>query len=444
VLAGELEISRNTVLHCYDQLIAEGYIQTIAAARTMVSRQLPHISPTEPDVTATLPPAAYFSQLGKKLARADLSDASTARLQIDFNPFRTAFDELPLEEWARTLWRVTRQPDERLLDYAPDRAGLMSLRQAIAEHVAPHRGIQCSAQDILIVLGFQQGLDLMARTFLNAGDFVAVEDPSFFALSPTLELNGAKVVPISVDRDGMMIEELFQRPEKFKLICVTPSHQFPTGTMMSLSRRLKLLDWAHKQGSLILEDDLDSEHCYDNRPIPALKTLDEHENVFYLETFSRILYPSLAMGFLISPPRFSRVLTEARRLVCDPVPLQLQHALSEFITYGHLGRHRKHMRTIYQARRDALLEAIGTHLKPYATTDGTQSGLNMLVKFATSFSDEELVARAAEADVAIVSAAPYYFRKPPGGEFVLGYGNLKEETIVLGIRRLAKVLASSN
>jgi GntR family transcriptional regulator/MocR family aminotransferase len=438
-MAIDLGISRSTVLECYQQLIIEGYVETRAGSKTIVSERLPqheaeHTQEVAWAVDETL------SNLGKRVAGRDFIEDLPDEHEITFHPWRTDYSELPVEEWARILWRVTRQPSLHLLDYALDRAGSPELVRAIAEEVAPSRGITTSADEVITVLGWQQALDIVLRAFIDAGDYVAVENPSFFGNTESLTINGARVIAIPVDEHGMIVDELVKRQERIKLIFLMPSHQFPTGAVLSLPRRLQLLEWARAHKCLIVEDDFDSEHCYDSHPQPALKTLDEHDCVVYIETFTKILYPSFGLGYIIAPKRFAHVFREMRRMICDPPSLQAQQALAEFIGEGHLLRHRRHMRPIYQEKRDVLIEAVNKHLRGVATIYGEHAGLHVFVRLQTKLSDAEIIRRCTERGVGITSAAPYYLKHAPGGEFVLGYACLTPAQIKQGIKHLASAI----
>jgi GntR family transcriptional regulator/MocR family aminotransferase len=329
----------------------------------------------------------------------------------------------------------------KLLGYAAGSKGERVLREAISVYLARSRAVRCDPDQILIVNGSQQAIDLVTRILIDCGDTVALENPGYLGARRTFLAQGAKLVPVPVDDAGIIIDKLPSLlTKKVKLIYVTPSHQFPTGAVLSLSRRLELIARTAGTGALIIEDDYDSEYRYCSRPIPALQGLDENENVIYIGTFSKMLFPSLRVGYLVVPNSLSRIFERARWLADRQSPTLEQLVLADFINEGHLERHLRRMRALYDRRRQALVSALQQYFADRVTIMGENTGMHLMVKLSTGFDVDEVIERANKAGIGIVGAEIYYLKGAQPGEFVLGYANLAERKIQEGVRRLAKAL----
>jgi GntR family transcriptional regulator / MocR family aminotransferase len=226
-----------------------------------------------------------------------------------------------------------------------------------------------------------------------------------------------------------------------KLVYTTPSHQFPTGAILSLPRRLELLTWAQSVGAIILEDDYDSEYRYGEKPIPAMQGLDQSDSVVYVGTFSKVLFPALRIGYMVVPCGLVKVFAHAKRLIDRQSPMLEQLVLADFINDGHLERHLRRMRNLYSRRRQALVKSLQSRLGQQITIFGDSSGIHLMVQIQTDMIDEAMITHAAERGVNLTSAAPFYLNNGCSGQFLLGYANLEEEMIDEGIRRLAQILA---
>lgn len=451
--AKSLGVSRSTVTQSYDQLISEGYLQTAVGSGTRVSPQLPEeLLQTAPLKTEfrTKPVRSVGARLSQyALSLSDLApfEPLESRLPIHFKTGLPALDQFPMQIWRRLLLRHCRANPAQLLDYTSDSQGEPELRAAIADYLRRSRAVSCSADHVLIVNGSQQAIDLTAKLLIDRGDTVVVENPGYLGARRAFLAQGAKLHPAAVDQAGIDVDGLHKslarpgRPAGWaKLIYVTPSHQFPTGAMLSLPRRLELISWAAQTGAVIVEDDYDSEFRYCGRPIPALQGLDEHENVVYVGTFSKVLFPALRVGYLVAPPSLIRLLTRARWLADRHTPTLEQRTLADFINEGHLERHLRRMRLLYEGRRAALTRALTQHFGERVSVLGENAGMHLMARFKTRSSDDEVVQRAKAAGVGLVSAQTYYLSAPRGGEFVLGYANLSERKIQEGVRRLANIL----
>lgn len=443
-LAKSLAISRATAVQSYEQLISEGYLQTVGGAGTYVCDFLPedllHPKPIEQSKIYCTADNLSLSTYGSSLITdAPLYSPRLAK-PIEFRYGQPALDAFPLKLWRQLISRHCRQSDRLMLDYATDSLGYQPLREAIARYLIQSRAVQCNADQVLIVSGSQQALNLVSRVAIDRGDGIALEDPGYLGARHVFLSQGAKLYPLPVDRSGMLVEKLSQHSPHIKLVYVTPSHQFPTGAVLSLSRRLELLAWAEQAGGLIIEDDYDSEFRYEGRPIPALQGLDRTSSVVYIGTFSKVLFPSLRIAYLVVPPRLVNVFARAKWLADRQSPLLEQYVLADFINEGHLERHIRRMKALYDGRRQTLVRSLITYLGDRVTIMGENAGMHLMVRLSTNLSDRTLIERAAGVGVGLVSARQYYLENIPTCEFVLGYADLDAAEIETGVQKLAAVI----
>lgn len=441
-LAKTLAIGRLTVIESFDRLLSEGYFEARRGSGTYVSTALnPALLNSDPDRPPA--PPGHLSAFGTGLAASAPLWQEPRHLPISFAYGRPAIDAFPLTVWRRLLTSQSEQ-HPALLDYTTDVMGYRPLREAIVDYLALSRAIRCSADQILIVNGSQHGLDLIARMLLNPGDRVAVEDPGYLGARTTLMLHGATIVPIPVDDRGLQTESLpTASDDPIRLIYVTPSHQFPTGAALSLPRRLELLDWAERHKAIIIEDDYDSEFRFDQRPIPALRGLDRHGVTLYLGTFSKVMFPSLRIGYLVLPAGWAEAFAKAKWLSDRQSPLLEQAALAAFVREGHLERHVRRTVALYGERRQVMIAALTEHFGETLTVVGENAGMHVVVRLRTGLSDEAVISRATASGVGLASTQPYYVTRAPGGEFILSYAALEPATIREGIRRLATAVGAT-
>ena len=447
-LASSLAISRTTVTGCYEQLISEGYLQAVSGSGTFVCAQLPDDLLHSVPIQKLQPNKSFGKALRVSTYGSSLKDdtplySPRLELPIEFRYGQPDLDAFPLNQWRQLISRHCRQRDALMLDYATDSLGYQPLREAIARYLVQSRAVQCSANQVLIVAGSQQALDLVSRIFIDRGDGIALEDPGYLGARHILLAQGAKLHPLPVDSSGVVVEVLWKEsPQAIKLIYVTPSHQFPTGAVLSLSRRLELLAWAEQAGALIVEDDYDSEYRYGGRPIPALQGLDQTGSAIYIGTFSKVLFPSLRIGYLVVPPKLIEVFARAKWLTDRQSPLLEQYVLTDFINEGHLERHIRRMRFLYNQRRQTLVQALLNYFGERVTILGENAGMHLMVRLSTPLSDEAVISRAAAMSVGLVSARRYYLQNECSGEFILGYAHLHASQIELGVQRLATALSN--
>lgn len=447
-LARELGVSRNTVLQATEQLIAEGYATGRARSGTFValgdgpsSEKLAGFSTRGP----SLPAEPTLSALGRRLSGAVAPGRATwsigrESLPYDFRYGEPSYDDLPLDTWSRLLGRRARRLSVRRLAYQPP-GGAVELREALAGYLARARGVATEPEQVLIVHGSQQAIDLSVRLLVDAGDGVVLEEPHYTGFTFCLTAAGANVHHVAVDDQGLRTDEL-AKIGSARLACVTPSHQFPTGAVLSLPRRLALLDWAAQRDAYILEDDYDGEFRFDGKPIECLQALDQGGRVLYAGTASKLLFPSLRIGWLVAPPALAPHFLTTKALADTGTASIEQLALADFISEGHLERHARRARNRTAARRVALLDAIETELGDRARVLGASAGLHVLLQLPDLPARETRRLRNAcrERGVGVYPAAPFYAKPPAHVELLLGYAALKEDAIREGVARLRESL----
>lgn len=445
-LAQSLSISRTTVTECYEDLISEGYLHAKIGSGTFVCDDLPEQllkvtpSPASNRVAKQTRLPSRLSSYGKRVLEMPLGEAE-GQMPLNFAHWRPAFDHLPFRTWRRLIARHIHATEATNFDYSEDPLGHQPLREAIARYLAKSRAVRCEPSQVIICAGAQGAMDLITRVLVDPQDEVAIEDPGYLGARNIFAAQGAKLLPVRLDESGLNVDELkSQSSSKTRFVYVSPSHQFPTGVLLSLSRRLELLAWAHEQHAFVIEDDYDSEYRYRGRPVPALQGLDQNERVIYVGTFSKVLFPSLRLGYMVIPGSLVESLSRAKRLTDRQSPLIEQCALTDFINEGHLERHIRRMRTLYGQRRQALVDALSVHLNGRAWIVGDEAGMHLMARLKTALTDSRLIARAAKRGVELISARPYYLQARYNGEFIFGYSNLTERQIITGVKKLSLVL----
>ena len=356
-LAAESGVSRNTVLEAYGQLLSEGYLEARRGSATRVSRALPEATlpprtPPRPVPRVRTPPAAGLSPRGRRIVSAYAS-ASEDHLR-PFTPGIPALDPDGLDAWWRVARRTRRTLTSDTLNYGPA-AGYLPLREAIAAHIGPARGVRCTTDQVIVTAGSQPAIALAARLLLEPGDEAWIEDPGYLGARGALLAAGARVIPVPVDEDGLIVDSVSVRTARVRLAYVSPSHQYPLGVTLSLPRRLQLLAWAARSNAWILEDDYDAEFRYAGRPVPSMQGLDRQGRVLYVGTFSKSLFPALRLGFLVVPTDLVDAFARAIAVTGHRAPTIDQAALTAFIADGHFSRHLRRLRRRYREAR-VLLE----------------------------------------------------------------------------------------
>jgi len=316
--------------------------------------------------------------------------------------------------------------------------GYPPLRQAVAAYLSTSRGVNCVADQVSIVSGVQEALDLAARLFLNPGDRVCMENPGYQGAAFAFKAVGARVSPIPVDDEGMQVQDATIQGSR--LVYVTPSHQFPLGVTMSLERRLHLLEWAKKSGALIIEDDYDSEYRYAGRPVPALQGLDRRGAVLFTGSFSKVLFPSFRLGYLVVPSDLVDYVAATLSITRRHAPLLEQAVLCDFITEGHFGRHLRRMRQVYAERLSVLLESARRSLAGLSTISDVEAGLHTVGWLCGGLEEEAAAAAASRRDVEVTPLSRYSDGRAARQGLQLGFAAVDSKEIRRGVRDLAKAL----
>jgi GntR family transcriptional regulator/MocR family aminotransferase len=347
----------------------------------------------------------------------------------------------PFDAWRRLAARQLRAFAKAPQAYAEPQ-GRAALRAAIASHVSFTRAVACSADDVLVTAGAQQAFDLLARILVTPRrTLVALEDPGYPPLRAAFAAQQARLASVPVDDEGLRVDRL---PAGTRVICVTPSHQFPLGVAMSARRRAELLAFAREHGAVIIEDDYDGEFRFGGRPLDALQTLDGAASVFYVGTFSKMMFPALRIGFVVAPPWAQAALSAAKQVADWHVPSITQDTLAAFIAEGHLVRHVRKMRGLYAERRDALLQALARHCGDALRLIAAEAGLHVSAHLPGRLPAHAVVERAAAAGLGIEALQRYRATPAARGTSVnglaLGYGLIDAARIDEAVRVLARCL----
>ena len=438
-LARRYEVSRGTVVTAFEQLHAEGYLEGNVGAGTYVNTLIPEDflhakrGGTLQGARKSPPP---LSQYARRLGRAADARSQPARA---FRAAEAALEAFPITLWAqvasRRLGRATRN---LLADVDP--RGYRPLRDAVSNYLGTARGVRCVTDQVIIVAGIQQGLDLTVRLVLDPGDPVWVEDPCFFGVTAMFKALAAKIIPVPVDINGLNVAEGQRRCDRAKLAYVTPSHQFPLGVTMSLARRLALTDWARRTGGLIFEDDYDSEYRYSGRPISSLQGLDQNDSVIFAGSFSKVLFPSLRLGYLVVPPGLIDKFAAARYIMDRHSAVIDQAILCDFITGGHFGRHIRRMRELYASRLGVLRESVQRRLGSFLTIPETEAGMNTVGWLANGLNAEAVARAAAERNVEVIPINRFALQEQTPEGLLLGFGAVDDRELLRGVEDLATVL----
>jgi GntR family transcriptional regulator / MocR family aminotransferase len=454
-------VSRNTAIAVYEKLLSEGYVvarngsgtyvaqrpNTPAAARTRARAQSPAVrSPASspcpqsprlndfwlrPEVTA----AMSFWRDAPETAPSRREGAG-----VDFRPALVDPRLFPLDVFRRVSAKRLRGLERKPASYKSPQGnqGNYHLREAITRHIAVTRAVVCQSEDVLVTSGAQQAFDLLARTLVRPNvTVVAVEDPGYPPMRVAFAAAGAKLVPVAVDNEGLIVDQL---PRNAGVICVCPSHQFPVGVTMSVQRRKALVDFARGTGAVIVEDDYDGEFRYAGNPLQALRATDSADVVFYVGTFSKCMLPSLRLGFIVAPDWAMQTLIAAKNCLDWHCPTPVQIGVAGFIADGHLTHHVRKMRKIYKQRRDLLLGSIEVELKDWLVPVSSLYGMHVAALARAPLDLERLTESLLEHNVKIHSLRRYFLGPPTHTGLVLGFGATGLQGIARGIMLLRKAL----
>ncbi|HJZ49027.1 MAG TPA: PLP-dependent aminotransferase family protein [Roseiflexaceae bacterium] len=447
-LAAEMGISRNTTALAYELLQLEGYIESRVGSGTRVVQVQPEqlaqmpARPTHRHQADAAPPQDLARRCQLLLDTPDSGVEDAGPPGEVRSPFRIGEPDVaafPYDIWARLVAHHARHSLPTVARYQSAQ-GYTPLREAIAAHIGITRGVHCAPEQIVLTAGSQGALDLIGRVLLNPGDQAWVEAPGYTGARGALLAAGAALVPVPVDQEGMDVAAGQAQCAAARLAIVTPSHQFPTGVTMSLRRRLELLQWANTAHAWLVEDDYDSEFRFSGRPLEALHGLDRAGRVIYIGTFSKTLYPSLRLGFLVAPMALLPGFLAMRRLIDTHLPLLEQLALADFITQGHFARHIRKMRLRYRERRDALVGALREALGDLLEVAVPEAGLHLVAWLPATLRAEDVVARAAHYGLPIRTITQPRPHAPAREGLVFGFAAVSPAELRAGVRTLARAV----
>ena len=428
-LAQQLGIARNTVVAAYEQLLAEGFIEGRVGAGSYVSRDVPQgldrpALPGRPRPRAEpVPPALpNMVQPGAQ----------------PFNTGRVSWDDATARVWRQLTLRQLQSPDPDMLGYGDPR-GSPALREAIANYLSAARAVRCTPDQVIVTSGAQQAIDLVRKVVIAPGDAVWVEDPCYPALRAAMGAAGARIVPVPVDTQGMVVSEGVMASTHARLAYVTPSSQYPLGVVLSMARRMELLAWARRAGAWIVEDDYDSEFRYAGRPLASLQGIDDSGRVIYIGTFSKVLFPGLRLGYAVLPPELMEPVLSARLLSDWHPPVLQEGVVTDFLAEGHFGQHLRRMRQRYRAARDTVVEALRESCGDFLDVEAPDQGLKLLARLRSGWTDVEISAAAERHGLIARPVSPMFMAAPPIQALMLGFSGHEPGAL----RHAARMLAGS-
>lgn len=425
-LAAELGIARQAVVDTYERLVAEGFFEARRGAGTFVRRLPPVVDgeSAEPGVG----PGRHWRPLSV------WGDREAPR-RYNFAGGVTDRRLLPMTDWRRAVMRALREEaQDRTLQ--GECQGYIGLREGISHYLGYSRGLPCAAGEVMVTQGAMQGMDLLSRVRIEPGAVVAVEEPGYPPARWVFESHGARVVGVPVDEQGLCVDQV---PESASMIYVTPSHQFPLGMPMTLERRLQLLDFVHGRDVLIVEDDYDGEFRFDGRSLEALKSLDRHQQVAYLGSFSKVLHADLRLGYMIMPKGLQPALRQAKSLTDGRAPNLMQKALANLIQEGAFARHLRRMQRLYQRRRQRLLAALAQRPDLWECLPQV-AGIHPALAFRQSV--DKLEARLLGAGINAEDLSDFHASSEGTKGLLIGFGMIDDEDIEVGVRALARALSA--
>lgn len=446
-LSDSLGVSRNTVLAAFEQLLAEGYLDGRIGSGTYVAKALPEAylrTRGNPEAPRAVRGEVRISTRGRLMKRM-MPATSIPRVVPQpskpraFRMHTPSFDAFPYDTWRRLMHASWDRIRPEMLGYGSP-AGWRPLREAIAQYVRAARAVRCDWQQVIITSGAKQAMHIVAQMMTDTGDPVILENPGYSGVHVAFSLSGARLVPVPVDAEGIDIAEAERRCPEARLVYVTPSNQYPLGVTMSLNRRLALLDWARRGDAFIIEDDYDSEFRYAGKPLASLQGLDREDRVIYIGTFSKVLMPSLRLGYMIVPPDLVDTFIAARAHFDWSSPILEQLTLAEFMNQGHFGRHIRRTRALYAERQQMMLEAARRHLRGLVDVPPMNSGIHLVGWLGQGLQDRDTAALLYENGVETLPLSQFA-HVPLGREAILmGYAAFGERDIETGMEKMAQVL----
>jgi GntR family transcriptional regulator / MocR family aminotransferase len=461
VLSKQLGVSRSTIAKAFDILASQGYITISQGSGAKVSRRYMGVLSTGQVSNDALLPADFshkaeltsafstysqsdpikLSAYGRRLLKLSAESVYSESPELQTYSSGPDLELTPFSQWKSLLEQNCRKRDVSRLDYSHEPFGYPPLREAYAAYLIRARAVRCSSEQVVVFSARELKLDLICRMLIDPGDCVAVEDPGYPDVRQRFQAYGASLIAIPTDHDGLCVDKLESVHQKIKILYVSPSYVEPTGAVLSLERRHKLLEWARRNRTFIIEDDYASEYRYNGRPLPSLQGLDRSDLVIHLSCLWKVLFPVLRLGFLVIPRSLTEMFTLAKALNENDLPLFDQFALTDFINDGILERHIRKTRAIYARRREKLVDSLKRALGENIQISEEAAGFELLVKLKTKLKSQELLTLARLQKLPIFSSQPNYFNSVVDGEFILPFAQFDESCIDDYVAKLRALLA---
>ncbi|HWA16412.1 MAG TPA: PLP-dependent aminotransferase family protein [Gemmatimonadales bacterium] len=440
LLAGSLGVSRSTILVAFEQLVADGFIVGSVGSGSYVATELP--ARLLANRAAVPSPPGGKVRVADRVRQLESLTPTGWRIPHPPAPFRAGtppLDQFPAAQWSRFLARRARTLSSAELQYGKP-LGYLPLREAIVAHHAAVRGVRCTPEQVIVLASAQEALELSCRVLLDPGDPAWLEEPFYHGARGAYLLAGARAVPVPVDDEGLAVDMGIALAPEARLATVTPSHQYPLGVTMSLPRRLALLEWARDTGAWILEDDYDSEYRYGSQPLTALQGLDGSGRVLYIGTFSKTLFPSLRLAYLVVPEPLIDSFLRVRRVGAQHAPTLDQAVLRDFIVDGQYARHIRRMRTLCRERRDALVEAAKRDAADVLELMVPETGLHTIAWLRDGVDDRVAHAAVTARGVDVAPLSNYYMGDCPRPGLILGFAGYPVDALGASLRIMAEAL----
>ena len=439
-LAAELGVARTTVLQALEALQAEGYLVAAPRSGVRVAPELPEQGLTPAPVrTAHTASAPRLSSAARTLAGLGTGAPRLGSAPRPFRPGLPALDLFPVALWSRLVGRAQSRASARLLE-GGEPAGHAGLRRAISEHVVAARGARCTPEQVFVTAGTQQAFEEVLRLVVDPGERVWLEDPGYLGAQRAVLGAAARPVPVPVDDEGLDVDAGIRRAPRARLVILAPSHQYPLGVTLSLSRRMALLRWAASARAMVLEDDYDSEFRHRGRPLTALQGLDDAGRVLYVGTFSKTMFPGLRVGYVVVPPALVDVFAAARASLPAPASALEQAALATFMDEGHFARHLRRMRGVYRERAEALLDALRSRCAGVLEPKPCDTGMQLCAMLPSGMSDVAVRDRVARAGIEVAPLSDYRLGRGGRGGLVFGFGAVRPAAIRAGVESMQRAL----
>ena len=436
-LEGQLGVSRNTIVYALDRLVAEGYLTSRIGSGIYVSDlRIGMLNQARTIAVNTIRKTEQISKRASRLLTTSISPAYASTQLRPFRPCQPAIDKFPMRNWNRARSYALRLPTTELFGEG-NPAGLRRLRQALSIYLHDARGVRCSADQIVITAGTQQALSLIGAALIDPGDSVWIEDPGYLGARAALLAAEAALVPIPVDDDGMTISVVARK--RPRLIYVTPSRQFPLGVTMSLARRLALLDYARRNDAWIIEDDYDSEFRYVDRPLPSLQGLTDDGRVIYTGSFSKVLFPSLRLGYLVLPQGLVEVICKLKEIRDAAVSTLDQATAAVFLEEGFFSTHLRRMRKLYRERLEVFLDEARKHTAGWLTFSTIEAGMDAMGRLQSGADDAGISQQLAAAGISVPPVSAYSLDACAPG-LLFGFTAFSTAQIRSAMKTISKVI----